>query len=316
MTNRRTFLGALAATLSRAAGRLPANENVKWAVSSALWSHFPPVKFTEILDVMRDTGFIGVRVTSFPGILKHWGTTQAEMEREVSRRNLHVVTISFNAPVYDAALHAKCVASARQAMQFLSGFGANRLVVFSPSRRSPGADTEAGFRAMCDGFNKIGEAASGMGFQAGLHNHMGQMAQTPQEIDRVMTLTDPALFHFSPDTAHLYLAGSDVPKTLGKYRARVMFLDYKDARWTMPEADLTEPNGKTHPKDSSEAKFLESIYDLGDGAIDFPACHRVLKSMSYKGWICVDLDRARHGPRASYERCGEYVVRKLEPIYK
>jgi len=29
----------------------------------------------------------------------------------------------------------------------------------------------------------------------------------------------------------------------------------------------------------------------------------------------VDLDIARQGPRASYERCGEYVVNKLESIY-
>jgi hypothetical protein len=37
--------------------------------------------------------------------------------------------------------------------------------------------------------------------------------------------------------------------------------------------------------------------------------------MSYKGWLCVDLDVARNGPRASYERCGAYVVNKLEPVY-
>lgn len=314
MTTRRTFIGAFAATLARAADRLPANENVKWAVSSALWRHFPPVKFTEILDVMQDTGFIGVRVTSFPGILKQWGTTPAEMEREVSRRNLHVVTISFNAPVQDPARHNECVASARRAMEFLSGFGANHLVAFSPSRRVGG--TEAAFQAMCTGFNKIGEAANKMGFQAGLHNHMGQMAQTPAEIDRVMKLTDPALFHFSPDTAHLDLGGANVPKMLEKHKSRIMFLDYKDARWTTPTADVVEPNGQVHPKDSTEAKFLDSIYDLGDGEIDFPACHRVLKSMSYKGWICVDLDRARHGPRASYVHCGAYIVNQLEPIYK
>lgn len=316
MTTRRTFVAALAAVLSRAAGRLPANENIKWAVSSALWRHFPPVKFTDILDVMRDTGFIGVRVTSFPEILKQWGTTQGEMEREVARRNLHVVTISFSAPVQDPSRHGECVASAQRAMKFLSGFGADRLVVFSPSRRAPGADSEAGFQAMCTGFNKIGEAARKMGFEAGLHNHMGQMAQTSAEIDRVMKLTDPALFHFSPDTAHLDLAGANVPRTLEKYKHRIMFLDYKDARWTTPTADVVEPNGQTHPKNSTEAKFLDSIYDLGDGEVDFPACHRVLKSIRYKGWICVDLDRARHGPRASYQRCGAYIVSKLEPIYK
>jgi hypothetical protein len=41
----------------------------------------------------------------------------------------------------------------------------------------------------------------------------------------------------------------------------------------------------------------------------------VLKSIGYKGWLCVDLDIARQGPRVSYQRCAEYVVNKLEPIY-
>jgi sugar phosphate isomerase/epimerase len=69
------------------------------------------------------------------------------------------------------------------------------------------------------------------------------------------------------------------------------------------------------PRDSASARFFASIYDLGDGGVDFPACHHVLKSVNYRGWICVDLDTARKGPLADYERCGAYVVRKLEPIY-
>ncbi|MBV8816956.1 MAG: hypothetical protein JO022_01295, partial [Acidobacteriaceae bacterium] len=61
--NRRTFLGSLSATLASAASRLPVNKNIKWAVSAGLWSHYPKAPFTDILDVMKDTGFIGVRLT-------------------------------------------------------------------------------------------------------------------------------------------------------------------------------------------------------------------------------------------------------------
>jgi sugar phosphate isomerase/epimerase len=89
-----------------------------------------------------------------------------------------------------------------------------------------------------------------------------------------------------------------------KYMRRLVFMDYKDARWTTPAGDVVLPNGMVYKKDSSSAKFFESIYDLGDGVIDFPACHRVLKQINYRGWICVDLDRTRQGPRTSYERCG------------
>jgi inosose dehydratase len=142
------------------------------------------------------------------------------------------------------------------------------------------------------------------------------MVERPDEVERCLSLTDPSLFGFSPDTAHLHLAGCPVVETLNRHKQRIHFLDYKDARWTTPGTAWTEENGTAHPADSPEARFMASIYDLGDGEIDFPGCHHVLKSMNYSGWICIDLDTARHGPLASYQRCAAYVTATLEPIYK
>src|SRR6266851_26092 len=115
---RRLFLSSLAASLASAAGRLPANRNIKWALSAGLWSHYPLSPFTDILDVMRDTGFIGVRLTGYPGILKTYNLTAAQLEREVARRNLYVCTISFGGPVDDPAQHKKVVENAKEAMRF------------------------------------------------------------------------------------------------------------------------------------------------------------------------------------------------------
>src|SRR6266567_4565796 len=84
---------------------------------------------TDILDVMRDTGFIGVRVTQFPQILTTYNITTAELEKEVSKRNLHVITISFNGPAHDVSKRADVIANAKKAMGFLKNFGASRLVV-------------------------------------------------------------------------------------------------------------------------------------------------------------------------------------------
>src|SRR5271154_3409830 len=107
--NRRTFLATLSAALARAAATLPANRNVRWAVSLGLWSHFRPVPFAEILDVMRDTGFIGIRLTNFPGCFETYGLTPSQMAKEVSKRKLHVCTISFGGPAHDASKHDKIV---------------------------------------------------------------------------------------------------------------------------------------------------------------------------------------------------------------
>jgi sugar phosphate isomerase/epimerase len=291
---RRSAMTLLASSLASAAERLPANKNVRWALGSNLWSYFPPVPFTDILDVMRDTGFIGARLTQFPQILTKYNMTMSDLDKELSKRNLHVITISYDGPAHDPARRAEVIENAKKAMGFLKNFGASRLVVFSPNR-SAGV-SEGAFKTMCECYNQLGEAAGEMGFRAGLHNHLGQMVQDGAELDRCMQMTDPKLFSLSPDTAHLHLAGIDVVKAIEKYKDRLMLIDYKDAKL-------------------GGANFRDNIYDLGDGDIDFPACHRILKSIAYKGWICVDLDTARQGPRISYERCGKYVVNKLESIY-
>src|SRR5207237_10533137 len=89
---------------------------------------------------------------------------------------------------------------------------------------------DASFKAMCEGFDAIGGAAREMGFYAGLHNHMAEMVQNPDEIDRCMAMTDPKLFYFSPDTANLHLAGCDVVKPIENHKHRIMLADYKHAR--------------------------------------------------------------------------------------
>ncbi len=299
ITNRRTFLAHLSflsATLAKALFRLPANRNVKWALSSALWGQFPECPFSGILDVMKETGFIGLRLAgAFAGEEKKYGMSAAQLEREVSKRGLHIVTVSFGSPLADPTKRQAVLDSAREAMKKLTDCGANHLVVFPPGRAKPGAEPPGAFEEMCARCNQIGELAGEMGFTAGLHNHMGAMVQTPQEVDRFMSLTDPKLFGLSPDTYHLHMGGSNVVEIFARYKTRIRFMDYKDASNTLPP---------------------EGSQDLGDGAVDFPRCHRVLKSVRYRGWICVDLDAARKGPLASYQRCAAYVTRVLQPIYQ
>src|SRR5437764_12114169 len=127
---RRTALAIFAAGLARAATRLPANKNVKWALGANLWNYFPRVPFTDILDGMKDTGFIGIRLTQFPQILKTYDITAPQMQKEASKRGCQIITISFNGPAHDPARQSEVVANAKTAMNFLKEFNANHLVVF------------------------------------------------------------------------------------------------------------------------------------------------------------------------------------------
>ncbi len=317
--SRRNFIASLSllpAALAHAQSQVPANKNIKWAVSSNLWGYFPGSMFTDMMDVMSATGFPGIRLANFPGCLNKFGMTAAQLQTEMSKRKLNVVTISWNSLSVDPAMRQQTLDSAREAMKFLADFGANHLVVFSPGLNRGGTAAPGAFEEMCKRCNEIGELAGTMGFTAGVHNHLGQMVQTREQIDRFMTLVDPKLFGFSPDTAHLQLAGCDVAGTIDKYKSRIKFLDYKDAKLPAPTpAPTAAADGTVAARPAGGGGFIQNIYDLGDGEVDFPGCHRILKGMKYKGWICVDLDIARLKPMADYVRCGTYVVKTLEPIY-
>lgn len=264
---------------------------------------------------MKETRFIGMRVTGFDGFMKQYKLTLPQLHRELEKRDLHIVTISFGGPLHDPAQRAKVLDNAKNAMKFLSDFGANHLVVFPPGRTGPQTTAPEVMREIATTCNQIGELAGTMGFTAGLHNHLGAMVENQEEVDTFMSMTDPKLFGLSPDTAHLHLGGCDVVSTFERYKHRIRFMDYKDAKWTTPTKDWVEPDGKVLPKDSTEARFFASIYDLGDGEVNFPACHRILKDVKYRGWICVDLDTVRRGPLFSYQHCDDYITRVLEPIY-
>jgi sugar phosphate isomerase/epimerase len=316
---RRELLAAGGAALAAASSPLPANKNVKWALSLALWMRFKPTPVESILDLMKETGFIGVRIIGNPQLAKNWNTTPAILGRELRKRNLRAAAIAFSGPLHVPDQRKKVLDDARASLELLKGLGGRHMVLFTPARLQdkPGAEVKAAFQEVVERANQVGEIAGAMGMTVGVHNHLDQMVEQGREIDRFLSRTDPKLVGFSPDTAHLHLAGANVLDVMKKHRDRIGgSMDYKDAKWTAPTSDFTDENGRVYKKDSKQARFLNSIYDLGDGEVNFPGCQEILKSLEYKGWLCVDLDMARQGPRKSYERCGAYVVNKLEPIYK
>ena len=92
-------------------------------------------------------------------------------------------------------------------------------------------------------------------------------------------MTDPKLFYFSPTPRTYTWAADDPAVIMEKYKNRLMMADYKDAK----RAGLT-------------AKYVTNTFDLGDGEIDFPACHRVLRSIRFQR---LALRRSRHNEKRS-----------------
>src|SRR5262249_8416912 len=139
---RREFLAALSAKAAalaaiRERAMAATGPNIRWAVSMFLWTstQWPdraPVPFTDMLDVIKDTGFDGFRFVGWPGSLKTYDLTLPFLDRELSRRGLRIATLSFNGDASNAAQWPAIDKSAHEACAFLKHFGATEIVVFSP----------------------------------------------------------------------------------------------------------------------------------------------------------------------------------------
>src|SRR5579872_7092895 len=124
-------LGARAALLASTRERAAAavGPNLKWAVSMFLWTSTQwgdraPVPFTDMLDVIKDTGFDGFRFVGWPASLEKYDLSLPFLDRELSKRNLRIATLSFHGDAHDPARHAEIDKAAHGACTFLKHFGA------------------------------------------------------------------------------------------------------------------------------------------------------------------------------------------------
>lgn len=101
----RQFLTAAAAALASLKDRIeaaaqPGDRTILWSVSMFLWTSTQwkndgSARFTDMLDVIKDIGFDGFRLTGWPQSLERYGMQVPVLEKELSRRNLRVATMSW-----------------------------------------------------------------------------------------------------------------------------------------------------------------------------------------------------------------------------
>src|SRR5687767_5171282 len=322
---RREFIAGAAASLAAFRERAEAlaadtRPNIKWCVSSFLWTstQWPDkgtLPYTEMLDVIRDTGFNGYRFTGWPGILDRIGMDLPQLEKELSKRNIQIATVSFSGPADEPSRHAAIEKSAREACQFLNRFGATELVTFSPQRPNKVLVREH-LRRACEFYNRLGDVCAEYGIRTGMHNHsQGQLVETQDEIETLLKQTDPKKFHWCPDTVHLYMANCDIIGLFQKYAHRLIFFDLVDAKYEYQKDELRLANGKIEKPGSHNGTFMLGNRDYGDGEVDLRGIMRIIKKAKYKGWINIDHHYSPVSPRHSFERCMKYIREKLDPIY-
>jgi len=172
--------------------------------------------------------------------------------------------------------------------RFVREVGGHYLQVLDerPRGRDPVPDD---YRRMGRLLSELGRRTADLGIRLGLHNHMGNLGQAPDEVARVLDAADPRFVHLELDTAHYQQAGGDPADAVRRYADRLLFLHLKDL-------------------DASH-RFVE----LGRGKVDFKAVFAALDEVSFDGWGVVELD-AVPDPARTPKESGAIARRYLEAL--
>jgi len=144
------------------------------------------------------------------------------------------------------------------------------------------------------------------GITLAYHHHMGAYVESPQDMDKLMSLTGPdvgLLF----DTGHAWYGGAaDVAGQLKKHLARVVHVHCKDVREQVVRSARNEG-----------WSFLTGVMNgtftvPGDGAIDFDAVLGLLHEGGYEGWLVVEAEQdPAVAPSYAYARKGYETLRRI-----
>jgi inosose dehydratase len=147
------------------------------------------------------------------------------------------------------------------------------------------------------------------GLRTVFHHHCAGYVETPDEIVRLLELTDPALVGLVFDTGH-YVYGSGendgaaVVNGLERFAERIWYVHFKDCQPQI--ASQARAEGWDYFAAVGHGVFCE----LGQGCVDFPAVVRWLREHDYSGYVTVEQDvlPGMGAPLASAQRNREYLA--------
>ena len=144
--------------------------------------------------------------------------------------------------------------------------------------------TDEEFQIFAETLNMAGEITLAEGVRSCFHNHVGTVIETREEVDRLLSLTDPDRVFLGPDTGHLAWAGADPVAFCRDYAKRIKTVHLKDISFAVRE------QGRNAGWDYGTFEQQGIFVELGEGNVDFPAILAILRGVDFSGWLIVETD--------------------------
>jgi inosose dehydratase len=245
-------------------------------------------------------------------------TDPEKLSREIHGRNLKLLAAFVPVFLKDPAAHqggievtvrtARLLAAVEGTLPFIVLADENGRV---PERtRNAGRVTpemglnDAEWQIFAEGATKVAEAVKKeAGLRTVFHHHCAGYVETPAEIAKLMSMTDPRLLGLVFDGGHYRFGGGDPTEGLRKYGNRVWHFHFKD--YHPGVGQQVAENGWDYFQAVRKGVFCE----LGKGEVDFPALITELKKLDYDGWGVVEQDvlPGMGEPKESAQRNREYL---------
>ena len=273
-----------------------ANAPCSWgALEFDLEEKSEEIGFEQVLDEIRETGYMGTELGDWGYMPTTPGLLRAELDkRELDLLGAFVPVALANAPSHEAGMESALKVAE---LMFNAGYEKSFIVLADDNGSVPGRTNNAGritpemgltekqWKGYAAGAEKIARAVKdAYGIRTVFHHHCAGYVETPEEIDTLMTLTDPELLGLCLDMGHYAFGGGDPVKALTKYGKRIWHVHFKDYSQEAAKASR-EANG-----DYFDAIKRGVFCELGKGAVDFRAVVKLLEVMDYKDWIVVEQD--------------------------
>jgi len=290
-----------------------ANAPVSWGILEFDLTGKKP-DYKNVLRQMQETGYAGSE-------LGDWGFLPTEaklLEQAMLEHQLSLLAAFVPVTLSDSSAHAQGEATALRTSSLLAAVaGDSAFIVLSDENcQDPIRTLNAGrikpqhslnedqWKIFADGTHRIAQVVKEQtGLRTVFHHHCGGFVETPEEIDKLMRLTDPDLIGLCLDTGHYQYGGGDPLAAIKKYSDRIWHLHFKDC----------------HPEVAARARaeawaYFEAVRqgvfcELGQGAVDFPMIETELKNNGYDGWIVVEQDvlPGMGSPKDSAKRNRDYL---------
>ncbi len=284
------------------------------------------VPFDRMLDELRDTGYTGTE-------LGDWGympTDPVLLRSELDRRGLVMLGAFVPVELRDISAHAAGIAAALKTARLLAAVArrpAPYIVLADKNGSDPRRTQLAGhvpaetgltpqeWATFARGAEQIARAVLDQtGIRTVFHHHCAGFVERPEEIARLLELTDPRLLGLVFDTGHYTYgsgtAGTDIRQGLERFSDRIWYLHFKDCD---PRVART---AREKNWDYFTALKHGVFCELGKGEVDFSAVLNWMREHRYDGYVLVEQDvlPGMGAPAESARRNREYL-RTLESVF-